>query len=71
MILWHSLYDLIDKLNYAHILSPCSCLDCFHSSLLAHQDMAKGLWNNMLTPAAQKKISVTQFCVPLHILFVC
>ncbi|XP_064393239.1 phospholipase B1, membrane-associated-like isoform X3 [Halichondria panicea] len=35
-----------------------SDLDCFHPSLLAHQHMAKGLWNNMLTPAAQKKTSL-------------
>lgn len=30
-------------------------MDCFHPSLLAHEHMAKALWNNMLTPAAQKK----------------
>jgi len=32
-----------------------STLDCFHPSLIAHQGMAIALWNNMLTPAAQKK----------------
>jgi phospholipase B1 len=32
-----------------------SSLDCFHPSLLAHQTMAKSLWNNMLTPAAKKR----------------
>ena len=30
-------------------------LDCFHPSLLAHQNMAVGLWNNMITPLADKK----------------
>jgi phospholipase B1 len=34
-----------------------SDLDCFHPSLLAHQNMAKALWNNMLTPAAKKRTS--------------
>ena len=37
----------------------CTCslmqLDCFHPSLIAHQHLAKALWNNMLTPAAKKK----------------
>lgn len=32
-----------------------SMLDCFHPSLIAHQHLAKALWNNMLTPAAKKK----------------
>ena len=32
-----------------------SQLDCFHPSLIAHQNMAKALWNNMITPAAQKR----------------
>lgn len=32
-----------------------STFDCFHPSLLAHQNLAVALWNNMLTPAAQKK----------------
>jgi len=30
-------------------------LDCFHPSVIAHQNMAKALWNNMLTPAADKR----------------
>ena len=30
-------------------------LDCFHPSLIAHQNMAKALWINMITPAAQKR----------------
>ena len=34
-------------------------LDCFHPSLLAHQNMAVGLWNNMITPSADKKTSFT------------
>lgn len=34
-----------------------STLDCFHPSLLAHQAMAKLLWNNMLTPSDQKATS--------------
>jgi len=33
-----------------------SGLDCFHPSLSAHQAMAIGLWNNMLTPRANKKL---------------
>jgi phospholipase B1 len=32
-----------------------STLDCFHPSLIAHEALATALWNNMLTPAAQKK----------------
>jgi len=32
-------------------------LDCFHPSVIGNQNMAKALWNNMLTPAAQKKTS--------------
>jgi len=32
-----------------------STFDCFHPSLLAHETLAVGLWNNMLTPAALKK----------------
>ena len=31
-----------------------SSLDCFHPSLLAHQAMAKLLWNNMLSTRAEK-----------------
>ena len=38
-------------------LLPLFQLDCFHPSVLAHQNMAKALWNNMLTPAARKKTS--------------
>ncbi len=30
-------------------------LDCFHPSLIAHQNIAKALWNNMITPTAQKR----------------
>ena len=40
------------------IISDYTCiiqLDCFHPSLIAHQNMAKALWNNMITPAAQKR----------------
>lgn len=36
---------------------PSPQLDCFHPSLIAHQNMAKALWNNMLTPAAKKRSS--------------
>lgn len=32
-----------------------STLDCFHPSLIAHRAMAVALWNNLLTPAADKK----------------
>ncbi|XP_065192572.1 phospholipase B1, membrane-associated-like [Sycon ciliatum] len=32
-----------------------SSLDCFHPSLLAHQTMAKLMWNNMLTPSTKKR----------------
>lgn len=32
-------------------------LDCFHPSVIGNQHMAKALWNNMLTPAAQKRTS--------------
>jgi len=33
-------------------LSPA---DCFHPSAKGHEAMSIGLWNNMITPAAQKK----------------
>jgi phospholipase B1 len=42
-----------------------STLDCFHPSLFAHEHMAVGLWNNMLTPAAQKKQNLDINDVPL------
>ena len=29
--------------------------DLFYLSLIVHQNMAKALWNNMVTPAAQKR----------------
>jgi phospholipase B1 len=32
-----------------------STLDCFHPNILAHESMAIGLWNNLITPAKQKK----------------
>ena len=38
-----------------HTVYVFSQLDCFHPSLIAHQNMAKALWNNMITPAAQKR----------------
>lgn len=47
----------------------CSQLDCFHPSLIAHQNMAKALWNNMITPAAQKKTTfdfVEPFACPTN-----
>jgi phospholipase B1 len=31
-----------------------SNVDCFHPSIIAHQAMAKVLWNNMLTPSSKK-----------------
>lgn len=31
-----------------------SRLDCFHPSLLAHQEVAKGVWNNMMQPVGEK-----------------
>ena len=43
--------------NMHYDISPSSCimqLDYFHPSLVGHQHMAKGLWNSMLTPAANK-----------------
>ena len=43
--------------NTDHDICPPSFmqLDYFHPSLVAHQQMAKSLWNSMLTPAARKK----------------
>eukprot|EP00026_Physarum_polycephalum_P011494 Phypoly_transcript_11724.p1 GENE.Phypoly_transcript_11724~~Phypoly_transcript_11724.p1 ORF type:complete len:362 (-),score=46.64 Phypoly_transcript_11724:105-1031(-) len=46
-------------------LTFLSTLDCFHPSLIAHQAMAVGLWNNMLTPAASKKTSITISDTPM------
>ena len=44
-------------------------LDLFYLSLIAHQNMAKALWNNMVTPAAQKRdyfgFEFTELCVCL------
>jgi phospholipase B1 len=45
-----------------HFLSPT---DCFHPSSRAQSAMAIGLWNNMLTPAADKKTSIDMFDEPL------
>jgi len=42
-----------------------STIDCFHPSLLAHETMAIALWNNMLTPAAQKKTILTVGDIPM------
>lgn len=42
-----------------------STLDCFHPSLLAHQGMAVALWNNLLTPAANKKTTLNLTDTPL------
>jgi len=42
-----------------------SSLDCFHPSLFAHETMAIGLWNNMLTPAAKKKTSIAVGDTPI------
>jgi len=43
-----------------------STLDCFHPSLVAQKVMAIALWNNLLTPAADKKgvmnVTVTPLC---------
>jgi len=35
-------------------LSP---LDCFHPARIGHEGLAIGLWNNMITPASEKKSS--------------
>jgi len=43
-------------------LSPA---DCFHPSALAHEAISIGLWNSMLTPAAQKKTSWNPDDVPI------
>jgi len=43
-------------------LSP---LDCFHPNQYGDQLMAIGLWNNMLTPSAQKKNTINENDVPL------
>eukprot|EP00042_Codosiga_hollandica_P046695 m.494198 g.494198 ORF g.494198 m.494198 type:complete len:368 (+) comp57288_c0_seq17:77-1180(+) len=43
-------YDLVIPNN-----TFVSRLDCFHPSLLADEAMAIALWNNMITPAAQKQ----------------
>eukprot|EP01113_Clastostelium_recurvatum_P044957 TRINITY_DN764_c0_g1_i2.p1 TRINITY_DN764_c0_g1~~TRINITY_DN764_c0_g1_i2.p1 ORF type:complete len:389 (-),score=66.10 TRINITY_DN764_c0_g1_i2:70-1236(-) len=39
-------------------LSYLSSLDCFHPSVLGHQMFAVSLWNNLITPAAQKVTSI-------------
>jgi len=42
-----------------------STLDCFHPSLMGHEGMAIALWNNMLTPAANKKTFLNLGDTPL------
>jgi len=42
-----------------------STLDCFHLSRLAHEAMAVGLWNSMLTPAANKKTALNLTDTPM------
>jgi len=39
-------------------LAFLSTLDCFHPSRFAHEAMAIGLWNNLVSPKAQKKTSM-------------
>lgn len=52
---------VIDSLPFDFI----STLDCFHPSLFAHQSMAIALWNNMITPAANKKTVIDVNDTPL------
>jgi len=42
-----------------------STFDCFHPSLIAHQALATGLWNSLLTPAAMKKTNMNITDTPL------
>lgn len=42
-----------------------SAADCFHPSALAHEAMSISLWNNIVTPAAQKKRSWNPADVPV------
>eukprot|EP01113_Clastostelium_recurvatum_P044961 TRINITY_DN764_c0_g3_i1.p1 TRINITY_DN764_c0_g3~~TRINITY_DN764_c0_g3_i1.p1 ORF type:complete len:414 (-),score=67.18 TRINITY_DN764_c0_g3_i1:75-1223(-) len=39
-------------------LSYLSSLDCFHPSVLGHEMFAITLWNNLITPAAQKVTAI-------------
>ena len=57
-----------------NILNLMLQLDCFHPSLIAHQNMAKALWNNMITPAAQKRdyFDFTEpFVCPTNVTLLC
>jgi len=42
-----------------------STLDCFHPSLIAHEGMAIALWNNLITPSANKKTYLNLTDTPL------
>jgi len=61
-------FALIVQPMFTNLIIPglefLSTLDCFHPSLVAHQNMAIGLWDTMLLPAKDKPI-IFQFPVPL------
>lgn len=42
-----------------------STLDCFHPSLITHRAMAVALWNNLITPSANKKTFLNLTDTPL------
>jgi hypothetical protein len=42
-------------LIFFYYYSELSAADCFHPSALSHSVASVALWNNMITPAAQKK----------------
>uniref|UniRef100_A0A3Q3GQS1 Si:dkey-177p2.18 n=1 Tax=Kryptolebias marmoratus TaxID=37003 RepID=A0A3Q3GQS1_KRYMA len=41
--------------------------DCFHISMKGHEEMAKGLWNNMFQPVGNKT-TVTNFSKPIKLI---
>eukprot|EP00698_Gefionella_okellyi_P002206 TRINITY_DN1202_c0_g1_i2.p1 TRINITY_DN1202_c0_g1~~TRINITY_DN1202_c0_g1_i2.p1 ORF type:complete len:362 (+),score=67.54 TRINITY_DN1202_c0_g1_i2:40-1125(+) len=49
----------LDFAAYNHALDYLSNLDCFHPSIWSDQMFAVALWNNMLTPPAQKQSIIT------------
>ncbi|XP_067338406.1 phospholipase B1, membrane-associated-like [Channa argus] len=41
--------------------------DCFHFTIKGHEELAKGLWNNMFQPEGGKMI-VSSFSDPIHLI---
>ncbi|KAJ8009251.1 hypothetical protein DPEC_G00086950 [Dallia pectoralis] len=41
--------------------------DCFHFTIKGHEELAKGLWNNMFQPQGEK-FMVSSFSDPIHLI---